>query len=127
MNNNILLDKGIILSSGEISKDKINLVAGRENLLSTIRSTLIKIEQSRSNIEIYTKMVDLAQRTYGLAEESYNAGLSSLSDLQKKMDSLSSAQMDLINAESEYIQNVYTLAFTLNLDYESLVTLYAEK
>ena len=28
MNNNILLDKGIILSSGEISKDKINLVAG---------------------------------------------------------------------------------------------------
>ena len=28
MNNNILLDRGIILSSGEISKDKINLVAG---------------------------------------------------------------------------------------------------
>ena len=28
MNNNILLDKGIILTSGEISKDKINLVAG---------------------------------------------------------------------------------------------------
>lgn len=111
----------------DVAISKINLVAGRENLLSTIRSTLIKIEQSRSNIEIYTKMVDLAQRTYDLAEESYNAGLSSLSDLQKKMDSLSSAQMDLINAESEYIQNVYTLAFTLNLDYESLVTLYAEK
>ena len=111
----------------DVAISKINLVAGRENLLSTIRSTLVKIEQSRSNIEIYTKMVDLAQRTYDLAEESYNAGLSSLSDLQKKMDSLSSAQMDLINAESEYIQNVYTLAFTLNLDYESLVTLYAEK
>ena len=111
----------------DVAISKINLVAGRENLLSTIRSTLIKIEQSRSNIEIYTKMVDLAQRTYDLAEESYNVGLSSLSDLQKKMDSLSSAQMDLINAESEYIQNVYTLAFTLNLDYESLVTLYAEK
>lgn len=111
----------------DVAISKISLVAGRENLLSTIRSTLIKIEQSRSNIEIYTKMVDLAQRTYDLAEESYNAGLSSLSDLQKKMDSLSSAQMDLINAESEYIQNVYTLAFTLNLDYESLVTLYAEK
>lgn len=28
MNNNILLDRGIILSSGEISKDKINLIAG---------------------------------------------------------------------------------------------------
>ena len=28
MNNNILLDKGIILSSGEISKEKINLVSG---------------------------------------------------------------------------------------------------
>lgn len=111
----------------DVAISKINLVAGRENLLSTIRSTLIKIEQSRSNIEIYTKMVDLAQRTYDLAEESYNVGLSSLSDLQKKMDSLSSAQMDLINAESEYIQNVYILAFTLNLDYESLVTLYAEK
>lgn len=111
----------------DVAISKINLVAGRENLLSTIRSTLIKIEQSRSNIEIYIKMVDLAQRTYDLAGESYNAGLSSLSDLQKKMDSLSSAQMDLINAESEYIQNVYTLAFTLNLDYESLVTLYAEK
>ena len=27
MNNNILLDRGIVLSSGEISKDKINLVA----------------------------------------------------------------------------------------------------
>ena len=43
------------------------------------------------------------------------------------MDSLSSAQLDLISAKSEYIQNVYSLAFMLNIDYESLVTLYAEK
>ena len=28
MNNNILLDRGIVLSSGEISKDKVNLVTG---------------------------------------------------------------------------------------------------
>ena len=31
MNNNILLDKGIILSSGEISKDKTNL-GGKLNI-----------------------------------------------------------------------------------------------
>ncbi len=110
-----------------VAISKIELNAGRKELLSSIRSLLTTIEQNRSNIEICGKLSDTAEKTYELALESYNAGLISSSELQSKMDSLSSAQLDLISAKSEYIQNVYSLAFMLNIDYESLVTLYAEK
>ena len=110
-----------------VAISKIELNAGRKELLSSIRSLLTTIEQNRSNIEICSKLSDTAEKTYELALESYNAGLISSSELQSKMDSLSSAQLDLISAKSEYIQNVYSLAFMLNIDYESLVTLYAEK
>lgn len=108
-----------------ISKLKLN--AGRKDYISALRSTLTSIEQNRSNIEITSKKAEVAQNTYDLALESYNAGLTSFSDLQTRMDALSSAQIELINAESEYIQNVYALSFMLDIDYESLVTLYAEK
>lgn len=110
-----------------VAISKIELNAGRKELLSSIRSLLTTIEQNRSNIEICSKLSDTAEKTYELALESYNAGLISSSELQSKMDSLSSAQLDLISAKSEYIKNVYSLAFMLNIDYESLVTLYAEK
>lgn len=117
------------LKNGEdsVAISKLELNAGRKEYISNLRNTLTKIEQSRSNIEILSKTADIAQDTYDLALESYNAGISSLSDLQDKMDKLNTAQMNLINAESEYIQNVYSLSFMLDIDYESLVTLYAEK
>ena len=110
-----------------VAISKLELNAGRKDYISALRSTLTSIEQNRSNIEISSKKVEVAQNTYDLALESYNAGLTSFSDLQTRMDALSSAQIELINAESEYIQNVYSLSFMLDIDYESLVTLYAEK
>ena len=110
-----------------VAISKLELNAGRKDYISALRSTLTSIEQNRSNIEITSKKVEVAQNTYDLALESYNAGLTSFSDLQTRMDALSSAQIELINAESEYIQNVYSLSFMLDIDYESLVTLYAEK
>ena len=110
-----------------VAISKLELNAGRKDYISVLRSTLTSIEQNRTNIEITSKKAEVAQNTYDLTLESYNAGLTSLSDLQTMMDALSSAQMELINAESEYIQNVYSLSFMLGIDYESLVTLYAEK
>ena len=110
-----------------VAISKLELNAGRKDYISVLRSTLTSIEQNRTNIEITSKKAEVAQNTYDLTLESYNAGLTSLSDLQTRMDALSSAQMELINAESEYIQNVYSLSFMLGIDYESLVTLYAEK
>ena len=120
-------DNNLKNAKDSVAISKIELNAGRKELLSSIRSLLTTIEQNRSNIEICSKLSDTAEKTYELALESYNAGLISSSELQSKMDSLSSAQLDLISAKSEYIQNVYSLAFMLNIDYESLVTLYAEK
>ena len=110
-----------------VAISKLELNAGRKDYISALRSTLTSIDQNRTNIEITSKKAEVAQNTYDLTLESYNAGLTSLSDLQTRMDALSSAQMELINAESEYIQNVYSLSFMLGIDYESLVTLYAEK
>ena len=115
------------LGGDAVAISKLELNAGRKDYISALRSTLTSIEQNRSNIEITSKKVEVAQNTYDLALESYNAGLTSFSDLQTRMDALSSAQIELINAESEYIQNVYSLSFMLDIDYESLVTLYAEK
>ena len=120
-------DNNLKNAKDSVAISKIELNAGRKELLSSIRSLLTTIEQNRSNIEICSKLSDTAEKTYELALESYNAGLISSSELQSKMDSLSSAQLDLISAKSEYIKNVYSLAFMLNIDYESLVTLYAEK
>ena len=105
----------------------MRLNAGRDSLLSSIRNTLTEIEQGRENITIATNRYDIAQQSYNLTKESYDAGLVSFTSLQDSADALSSAELAVINAEGSYIQNLYTLAFTLDIDYESLITLYAEK
>ena len=110
-----------------VAISKMQLIAGRDNLLSSIRSSLLTITQDRENIEIATTRRDIAQQSYNLTKESYDAGLVSFTSLQDSADALSSAELAVINAEGSYIQNLYTLAFTLNIDYESLITLYAEK
>lgn len=111
----------------DVAISKVRLNAGRDSLLSSIRNTLTEIEQGRENITIATNRYDIAQQSYNLTKESYDAGLVSFTSLQDSADALSSAELAVINAEGSYIQNLYTLAFTLDIDYESLITLYAEK
>ncbi len=109
-----------------VAISKIQEKAGKTDLLNTIDEILTTLSQNRENIDLNKQRVEISEKTYSLASESYKAGLLSLSELQESMDSLSTARMALIDAEASYIQNLYTLAFTLNTDYESLVTLYRE-
>ena len=64
MNNNILLDKGIILSSGEISKDKINLVATGGDMETINRLTDILV--SMNTPADRGKLFKIIKMLYGL-------------------------------------------------------------
>ena len=53
---NVLLDKGIILSSSEISKDKINLVAGA---ITQPFAEMIWVMAGGGNMETINRLTDI--------------------------------------------------------------------
>lgn len=110
----------------DVAISKVELKAGQDGMLSGLRNTVNTLNQTKENVNINSKQLELAQKSYELSLESYNAGLITLTELQTAQDSLNTAQLNLINQEATYVQNAYNLAYTLNIDYETLVSQYAE-
>lgn len=110
----------------DVAISKVELKAGQDGMLSGLRNTVNTLNQTKENVNINSRQLELAQKSYELSLESYNAGLITLTELQTAQDSLNTAQLNLINQEATYVQNAYNLAYTLNIDYETLVSQYAE-
>ncbi len=110
----------------DVAISKVNLKAGKDALKNSIESMVRTLGQTEVNIGILERSVEIAERSYELSKESYGAGLITASALQDAQDELSAARLKLIDAESDYIEGSYNLAYLLNTDYESLVSLYAE-
>jgi outer membrane protein TolC len=83
--------------------------------------TLVQnLEQTRKTYEALELNVDLAQRAYDLAEESYNAGGRALIDVEDAEDKLQEAKFEVLREKYNYISNLMDLEYALNTPLEEL-------
>ncbi len=113
-------------SDEEIAIAKVRLKRGLDDLKSTIKTNLINIEQGKENVTLLSRQLEMAELTYSLALDAYQAGLLTTTDLLSYEEELSNASLALISAESSYLEALYNLCFTLDIDYDTLISLYGE-
>ena len=105
---------------------KLNLQDAEKTLLNNISSCLKTINQEKENLVLAGKKVEIAERTYDLGKDAYEAGLLSFSDFSDLEDSLFSTRISLVDAEYSYFNACNSLCFLLGIDYETLTDLYGE-
>ena len=71
------------------------------------------------------KSLEIAKRTYELREESYNAGLSSASELADSRTALLEAQNALLSSRLTHLLSSYNLASTLGINLQELQETYS--
>ena len=108
-------------SVNEIKEVDDGKTALRANLAQTMRAAELEIitavQQVNKSVQVIRAKelnVDLAQRAYNLAEESYNAGGRSLLDVEDAADKLQEAQFELLSEKVNYINSRIDLEAAIN-------------
>ena len=71
------------------------------------------ISQKEASIELAENTLQLAEKTLALKNQAYEAGYCTISELLDAQSSVSSAEVALINAQTDYSNAVYQLCFVL--------------
>ena len=102
----------------------LSLQNEQNTLLDSIRQSVISINQQQATLGMLGQSLAIAERTYALAEDSYEAGLITADDLSDKRTALLSAQNNLLTARLGHLLSSYTLADTLGIDLQELQDKY---
>ena len=102
----------------------LSLQNEQNTLLDSIRQSVISINQQQATLGMLRQSLAIAERTYALAEDSYEAGLITADDLSDRRTSLLSAQNNLLTARLGHLLSSYTLADTLGIDLQELQDKY---
>lgn len=85
-----------------------------------IRTIVQNLKQTQKTYESLELNVDLAERAYSLAEESYNAGGRALIDVEDAEDKLQEARFEVLKEKYNYITNLLDLEYALNTPLEEI-------
>ena len=116
-------------SSRKDSKDAVSSAAlalqnSQNTLLQTIESNSLSIMQQQQLLEMAGNSLTLAENTYSLAEEAFEAGLMSAYDLSSRRTDLLTAQMNETSARLNHLLSSYNLAYALGIDLQELQQTY---
>ena len=116
-------------SSRKDSKDAVSSAAlalqnSQNTLLQTIESNSLSIMQQQQLLEMAGNSLTLAENTYSLAEEAFEAGLMSAYDLSSRRTNLLTAQMNETSARLNHLLSSYNLAYALGIDLQELQQTY---
>ena len=103
----------------------IALSRASENLLEEIRSGVIRISQLQDSIGSAISSEEIAERTYQLTQEAYEAGASSALDLADARTALLQSQMTTISYRVSHLLECYALSDTLGIDISELQAGYS--
>lgn len=112
-------------AENNVKLNSLTLQNTQDSLLSTIREDVITIEQQQARFGMLEKSLEIAKRTYELREESYNAGLSSASELADSRTALLEAQNALLSSRLTHLLSSYNLASTLGINLQELQETYS--
>jgi outer membrane protein TolC len=111
-----------------LEKDKLNLIAARRALITTIKNTISIIRSQAKRYGLAQRQVDLAAQSYTLEKKKQQAGIASSLDVNNTQNQLIQAQMGLINAKIAYLNQLSALQRLLGttLDYWKIKLRYGE-
>ena len=78
------------------------------------------ILQAQTQLELYEKSAELAQKTYDMSKNAYNMGSIDLLTLQQSEDELYSAKYKVQNQKYMILTSILALEDTLGLPYGTL-------
>ncbi len=109
----------LISAKVRLEKDRLNLIAARRALITTIKNTITTIASQAKRYELAQRQVQLAAKSYALEKKKQQAGISSSLDVNNTQNQLLQAQMGLISAKIAYLNQLSALQRLLGttLDY----------
>ena len=114
-------------ASDQVALDSLALKSAQDDLLDTLRQSIMTINQAQYNLNILDSTLSIAERSYNLSEEAYEAGLISADDLSDSRKELLSAQNNLLSAKLNQLISSYNLANTLGIELQELQEEYTIK
>lgn len=99
----------IINAKVKLEKDRLNLLALKRSLITTISNLIHNIESLAKRYTLAEKQVILAEKSYTLEKKKQQAGISSALDVSNTQNQLIQAQSGLINAKIAYLNQVSEL------------------
>lgn len=105
---------------------QIELENARNQGANDIETKVSSINQLWNSIEVSNLNLSIAERSYQLSQDGYNAGLISQTDLETSRQQMVSAKQNVSKDETAYIIAVYNLATALNLTIEQIYQLYGQ-
>ena len=109
----------LITAKIRLEKDKLNLIAARRALITTIKNTINTIQSLAKRYELAKRQVDLAAQSYELEKKKQQAGITTALDVNNTQNQWIQAQSGLIGAKIAYLNQLSTLQRILGttLDY----------
>ncbi|CZH05842.1 type I secretion outer membrane protein%2C TolC family [Legionella pneumophila] len=109
----------LINAKVQLEKDKINLIAAKRALITSVTNTINNIQSLAKRYELAQKQVKLAEQSYALEKKKQQAGISSALDVNNTQNQLIQAQSGLIGAKIAYLNQLSALQRILGttLDY----------
>jgi OMF family outer membrane factor len=107
-------------ADANVEKARLDLINTENNAKADIRSLSERLNNSWRSIEIARLRVELAQRTYELTEAGFRSGSVEYLTFETTRKDLADAQLQLLQRELSYLNLMLDLAFSLNIDLETL-------
>lgn len=84
-----------------------------------IETIVLTLDKSLRILEVLEKNVALAQKTYDLTEQEYNAGIVELLEVEEVNDDLQEAKLNIIEESYNYLSGLFDLEYALNTTWSS--------
>ncbi|MDR0487701.1 MAG: TolC family protein [Treponema sp.] len=85
-----------------------------------IYNTVLALEKTRISAEAQAQTVDMAQRSYRLTEQAYQAGLQDLFQVQNAEQSLRQARVQMLEQQFNYLNGLIDLEYSIGVPYGTL-------
>lgn len=99
----------LITAKVRLEKDRLNLIAAKRALITTIKNTITAIKSQAKRYELAKRQVELAAKSYELEKKKQQAGITTALDVNNTQNQLLQSQAGLINAKIAYLNQLSAL------------------
>lgn len=99
----------LISAKIRLEKDRINLIAGKRALMTSIKNIISSLSSQAKQYELAQRQLKLAAQSYELEKKKQDAGISSALDVNNTQNQLIQAQESLIRSKISYLNQVSAL------------------
>jgi len=99
----------LISAKVKLEKDRLNLIAFKRGLITTITNTISTINSQARRYQLAERQVELAAQSYALEKKRLQAGISTALDVNNTQNQLIQAQAGLIAAKISYLNQLSSL------------------